>query len=133
MLRAMETRPAVSLEEEIDLIEKAREGDSRAFDRLVNAHLGAVWRVVWRIVRHREDAEDLVQDVFLTAYQALAGYRGECRLATWLHRIAVTRCLNHLRSGRERLRHASRPLDPAGEGRFPRGVDGRATPLQALE
>src|SRR5215471_16394296 len=133
MLRVMETRPAVSLEEEIDLIEKAREGDSRAFDRLVNAHLGAVWRVVWRIVRHREDAEDLVQDVFLTAYQALAGYRGECRLATWLHRIAVTRCLNHLRSGRERLRRASRPLEIATELTFAGDKPEGQTPLVALE
>ncbi|MCI0659167.1 MAG: sigma-70 family RNA polymerase sigma factor, partial [Acidobacteria bacterium] len=134
MLKRMEPRPVGQPESEEELIGRAREGDSRAFDRLVQTHLGAVWRVVWRILRHREDTEDVVQEVFLTAYQALAGYRGECRLSTWLHRIAVTRSLNHLRSRGERLRRASRPLEIATEMTFatPEGVEER-TPLIALE
>ena len=111
MLKPMEPRSVGEAENEAGLVERAREGDTEAFDRLVQAHLGAVWRVVWRILRHREDTEDVVQEVFLTAYQALAGYRGDCRLSTWLHRIALTRSLNHRRSRGERLRRASRPLE----------------------
>jgi RNA polymerase sigma-70 factor, ECF subfamily len=134
MLKAMEPRLVGQPESEEELIGRAREGDSRAFDRLVQTHLSAVWRVVWRILRHREDTEDVVQEVFLTAYQALAGYRGECRLSTWLHRIAVTRSLNHLRSRGERLRRASRPLEIATEMTFApsAGIEER-TPLLALE
>ena len=72
MLKPMEPRSVGEAENEAGLVERAREGDTEAFDRLVQAHLGAVWRVVWRILRHREDTEDVVQEVFLTAYQALA-------------------------------------------------------------
>jgi len=134
MLRAMEPRSAIPLEEEADWVEKARAGDAQAFDRLVGAHLGTVWRVVWRILRHREDTEDVVQEVFFTAYQALAGYRGECRLSTWLYRIAVTRSLNHVRSRGERLRRASRSLEAtADSGLTPTPMIEAATPLTALE
>lgn len=134
MLNRMELRPVGQPESEEELIGRAREGDSRAFDRLVQTHLGAVWRVVWRILRHREDTEDVVQEVFITAFQALSGYRGECRLSTWLHRIAVTRSLNHLRSRGEVLRRASRPLEVASEMTLtaPEGIEGQ-TPLLALE
>jgi len=129
----MEPRLQAMPENEDDLIGRAREGDSNAFDRLIQSHLSAVWRVVWRILRHREDTEDVVQEVFLTAYQALAGYRGECRLSTWLHRIAVTRALNHLRSRGERLRRASRPLEIATELTFAGDKPEGQTPLVALE
>lgn len=133
MLRRMESRLQAMPENEADLIGRAREGDASAFDRLVQSHLAAVWRVVWRILRHREDTEDVVQEVFLTAYQALSGYRGECRLSTWLHRIAVTRSLNHLRSRGERLRRASRPLEVATEITFTAEKMEGHTPLVALE
>jgi len=122
-------------------VARARGGDREAFDRIVESHLAAVWRVVWRIVRHREDTEDLVQEVFLAAFQALPGFRGESRLSTWLHRIAVTRALNHLERSEEKIRRASRALDEAadqpdaeagGAGLAP--AEGQApSPLQELE
>jgi RNA polymerase sigma-70 factor, ECF subfamily len=111
----METGTLERIEAEEEWIRRAREGDRSAFDRIVESHVQRVWRVVWRILRHREDTEDVVQEVFLTAYQALAGYRGECRLSTWLHRIAVTRSLNHAQSAGERLRRAARPLEVLSE------------------
>lgn len=122
------------------MVARARKGDREAFDRLVEIHLSHVWAVVWRIVRHREDAEDVVQEVFLSAFQALPGYRGESRLSTWLHRIAVTRALNHLDRSEERLRRRSQSLDDSrdeggayadGPGAWPSG--GIPSPLQALE
>lgn len=117
------------MDEEADLVRKAREGDRRAFDRLVEIHLPQVWATVWRVLRHREDTEDVVQDVFVTAHRALSGFRGESKLATWLHRIAVTRALNHLERAEEKLRRASDPIEPlAANG--PRAI---GTPLAALE
>jgi len=126
---------------EQELVQRARSGDRGAFDRLVESNLPRVWRVVWRILRHHEDTEDVVQEVFLAAYQALDEYRGEARFSTWLHRIAVTRALNHLDRAGERVRRAStsfetpaveddrdRPLEPAEA--LP---DRSPSPLQALE
>lgn len=134
MLEAMELRSVERPESEEELVARAREGDAAAFELLVRAHLSSVWRVAWRILRQKEDAEDMAQEVFMTAYQALSGYRGECRLSTWLHRITVTRCLNHLRSRGERMRRASRPLEVATEQMFvPPEATHPATPLHALE
>jgi len=111
MLKTMAEESAKGAEGvERDLVDRARSGDRRAFERLVSEHLPRVWRVVWRIVRHHDDAEDLVQDVFLAAWQGLGGFRGECAFTTWLHRIAVTRALNHVDRSAEKLRRASRSI-----------------------
>jgi RNA polymerase sigma-70 factor (ECF subfamily) len=149
MLEAMERGGALGGATDADtaaradeaLVARARSGDRGAFDRIVESHLAAVWRVVWRILRHREDTEDVVQEVFLAAYQALPGFRGESRLSTWLHRIAVTRALNHLDRSEEKVRRASRALDE-GADRLPEGASGDGvapdtehapSPLQELE
>jgi RNA polymerase sigma-70 factor (ECF subfamily) len=138
MLLGMERGLAFPLPEEDLLLERARRGDREAFGRLVEAHLTRVWGVVWRILRHREDSEDVVQETFLTAFQSLQGFRGEASLATWLCRIAASRALNHLQRASERLRRASQPLeDPPGDDP---GTAGAAladrstpTPIEALE
>ncbi|HKB08803.1 MAG TPA: sigma-70 family RNA polymerase sigma factor [Candidatus Polarisedimenticolia bacterium] len=124
--------------DETPLIESARRGDRAAFDQLIGRHLQHVWAVVWRILRHHEDTEDVVQEVFLTAFQALPRYRGDARLSTWLHRIAVTRALNHLDRKEEKMRRALRSLESAPEpasGDGPAGwsLHGSPTPLEALE
>lgn len=112
-------------------IERARKGDRRAFDRLVDAHAAAVWRVAWRIVRHREDAEDVVQETFLAAFRSMPEFRGEAAFSTWLHQIARSRALNHLQRASERGRRASAPLDADREESVP---DRREpSPLRALE
>lgn len=118
-----------AMDEEPELVRKALGGDRRAFDRLVELHLPQVWATVWRVLRHREDTEDVVQEVFVTAHRALPGFRGDAKLSTWLHRIAVTRALNHVDKAEEKLRRASDPIDlEAVDG--PRAI---GTPLGALE
>ncbi len=118
-----------AMDEEPELVRKAMGGDRRAFDRLVELHLPQVWATVWRVLRHREDTEDVVQEVFVTAHRALPGFRGDAKLSTWLHRIAVTRALNHVDKAEEKLRRASDPIDlEAVDG--PRAI---GTPLRALE
>src|SRR2546428_569079 len=126
--------------DEMPLVERARRGDREAFDLLVERHLQHVWAVVWRILRHHEDTEDVVQEVFLVAFQALPRYRGESRLSTWLHRIAVTRALNHLDRKEEKMRRALRSVEDVTD-RLETGADGPSawvlretpSPLQALE
>ena len=142
ILGTMESRGTAMESGEAGLIERARGGDRAAFDRLVEAHLSRVWNVVWRILRHREDTEDVVQEVFLAAYRALPAFRGEAKLSTWLQRIAVTRALNHIDRAAEKVRRASRSLDEApewsdgGTGGAGPVLDPESTapsPLQALE
>jgi RNA polymerase sigma-70 factor (ECF subfamily) len=128
-MHASNPRGGGPAEDETDLVRKAQGGDRRAFDRLVELHLPQVWATVWRVLRHREDTEDVVQDVFVTAHRALSGFRGDARLSTWLHRIAVTRALNYLERAETKLQRASEPIDLEAEG-GPRAI---GTPLHALE
>lgn len=121
---------------ERELIERARLGDREAFDELMEAHLPRVWRVVHRILRHDEDAEDVVQETFLAAFRAIPAFRHEAKLSTWLNRIAVSRSLNHLDRMAERVRRAGRPIDlqptELSLG-VPEPASPRPTPLQELE
>ena len=103
-------------DEEAGLLARARAGDRAAFEGLVERHLTQVWRVVWRIVRHTQDAEDVVQETFLTAWRSLGDFREEASLSTWLHRIAVTRALHHVERASERVRRASRSIDDEESG-----------------
>ena len=124
-----EAAPAAA---EAELVARARRGDRNAFDDLMRLHLPRVWAVVWRMVRQREDTEDVVQEVFLTAYRGLAEFRGEARLSTWLHRIAVTRALNHLERAEERASRARVELDDVLDA-LPAAAGPGGSPLQALQ
>lgn len=114
------------------LVALARAGDRAAFDTLVTLHLQRVWNLVWRVLRHREDTEDVVQEVFLTAWRGLPAFRGEARLATWLQTIAVSRALNHRARSAVRMSRAALPLD---DGVAAVTADPRpgASPLRLLE
>jgi RNA polymerase sigma-70 factor (ECF subfamily) len=80
-----------------ELIERARKGDGRAFDELVGRHERRVFAIALRICRHREDALDVTQDVFVTALRSLGSFRGDAQLSTWLHRVAVNASLDVVR------------------------------------
>ena len=79
------------------LVESFREGKPGAFDAIVRAHQDRVYSFCVRMLSDREDALDVAQEVFLSAYRNLSGFRGEASLSTWLLRIATNRCLNRIR------------------------------------
>jgi RNA polymerase sigma-70 factor, ECF subfamily len=85
-----------------ELVQRARTGDSQAFDEIVERHKGAVFRAAMAALRNREDAEDVTQETFITAYHKLESFRGESQLRTWLSRIAWNRSMDHRRRGRSR-------------------------------
>lgn len=77
------------------LIERLRRGDGRAFNELVRQHQSTVYTLVLRLLSNRrEDALDVSQEVFVTVFRAIADFRGDSRLSTWIHRIAVNHCRN---------------------------------------
>jgi len=85
-----------------ELVRLARNGDPAAFDEIVERHKGAVFRAALSALRNREDAEDVTQETFITAYRKLDSFRGESQLRTWLSRIAWNRSMDHRRRGRIR-------------------------------
>ncbi len=75
----------------------AQPGDFRAYDRLVNKHQNMVRTNCRYISGSEEDALDLAQEVFVKAYFSLKGFQGNSQFGTWIKRIKVNHCLNHLR------------------------------------
>lgn len=85
------------------LARSASAGDMPAFEALYRRHLGRVHGVIARLVGGAgARAEDLTQEAFVRAWQALPGYRFESRFSTWLHRLAVNTALMELRARRSR-------------------------------
>ena len=75
-----------------DLIERARNGDKAAFKELVVKHKKNVYYLAYDLTRCREDAEDVSQDVFVKVYNSLKKFRGDSKFSSWLYRITVNTC-----------------------------------------
>jgi RNA polymerase sigma-70 factor (ECF subfamily) len=86
--------------EEQGLIAQARAGDTAAFSRLITRYEGKIFRLAMNITQNREDAEDVLQEAFIKAYQHLDQFQGNSRFYTWAVRIAVNQALMKLRKRR---------------------------------
>ncbi len=85
---------------DVVLVNQAREGDVQAFEKLVRQYDRQVFRIAQHITQNREDAEDVVQDAFLKAYEKLNQFQGNSKFYTWLVRITVNEALMRLRKRR---------------------------------
>jgi RNA polymerase sigma-70 factor (ECF subfamily) len=99
-MEAIEKNVAEPPSEESILVDAARSGDIGAFESLVRRYDRNVFRIAQHITQNREDAEDVVQDAFLKAYQNLGQFQGQSKFYTWLVRIAVNEALMRLRRRR---------------------------------
>jgi RNA polymerase sigma-70 factor (ECF subfamily) len=86
------------------LLQRARAGDALSFDVLFHRYYDRVYGVLFRLVGNRGEAEDLLQEVFLTLYRQPPAAKDEANLAGWLYRVATNRGYNHLRGQRRRWR-----------------------------
>jgi len=91
--------PLNSQEADVDaaLVQRYLSGDIRAFDELMIRYERQIYRVCYRFVDNREDAMDLAQEVFIKAFEHLPTFRRESSLKTWLYRIAMNHCINHVK------------------------------------
>jgi len=97
----------LNLAEEDNLVQKAREGDTRAFAELVWAHQQFAYHVALRALNNTQDAEDIVQEAFVKVWESLTSFRHDSRFRTWLYRIVMNLCFNQL----PRLRKDINALD----------------------
>jgi RNA polymerase sigma-70 factor (ECF subfamily) len=79
------------------IVERYLAGDMTAFDELMIRYERLVYRVCYRFVNNRDDAMDLAQEVFIKAFEHLASFRRESSMKTWLYRIAMNHCINHVK------------------------------------
>ena len=80
-----------------EIISKVLKGEQNAYAELVNRYQAYVFTLVLRMIKTREDAEEVAQDVFVKAYRSLADFRGESKFSTWLYTIANTTSITFLR------------------------------------
>ncbi|MGE0161178.1 MAG: RNA polymerase sigma factor [Gemmatimonadales bacterium] len=118
------------------LVERARQGDERAFRVLYDATVDRIYRLAYRMAGDPELARDFTQETFVRAFQRLAQFRGDSAFSTWVHSIAISVTLNGLRkSERHRSRERSleeahaiqsphRDPEPGVRGRIEAAVDG---------
>src|SRR5262245_7140411 len=102
------TAPSTSTANDADLLAPLRAGNAAAFETLVCRHGGRLLSVARRIVANDEDAQDVLQETFISAFKALDKFDGRSQLGSWLHRIAVNCALQKLRA---RRRKPSRSID----------------------
>lgn len=82
---------------DIEIINQVLAGSRQSYALLVNRYQDFVFTIVFRMLKNREDAEEVAQDVFVKAYRALADFRGDSKFSTWLYTIANTSTLSFLR------------------------------------
>ena len=96
---------------DLELAERCRHGDAAAFEELYRTHAGRLYSLVFRMAGSAQDAEDLLQEVFLNAHRKLGSFRGDSSLGTWLYRLAVNHCLDFLRGRHTKMSRATNSLD----------------------
>src|SRR5436189_2359196 len=93
----METIPS-----DENIVERALTGDAEAFSEIVRRWERRIFALAYGILGREEDARDATQETFLAAFRNLRGFRGEAKVSSWLHRIAVNQCITRQRRAKVR-------------------------------
>ena len=96
-----------------EFVQRAQEGDTRAFDELVLKYSKKLYGLVYNMTSNKEDTHDLLQDIFAKAYRSLRHFRGKSTFYTWIYSISVNMTLNFLK---KRKRRAGMSLDDIDSG-----------------
>ncbi|MGO8926751.1 MAG: sigma-70 family RNA polymerase sigma factor [Limisphaerales bacterium] len=97
--------------EEMDLVRRARKGDLTAYDELVRRYQERIYATVYHMTANHEDANDLAQEAFIKAFQALRSFKGGSSFYTWVYRIAVNKTINFLKQRRTKGQMSLDDLD----------------------
>lgn len=124
----LNAQTAIHLEDAI-LVDRLQKGELPAFAELMDRHQDRIYNAHLRIVGNAEDARDLTQETFLRALSAIASFRRDSRLYTWLFRIAMNLALNH----RQKARRERALTNPAGDPDIRIGRQARQLATQARD
>jgi RNA polymerase sigma-70 factor (ECF subfamily) len=98
-------------EEESALVRRARHGDLAAYDELIKRYQERIYATIYHMTSNHEDANDLAQDAFIKAFQALKSFKGGSSFYTWLYRIAVNKTINFLKQRKNRTHMSLNDMD----------------------
>jgi RNA polymerase sigma factor RpoE len=106
-----EAPPKNAKSDEVELIRRARQGDTGAYDDLVRRYQERIYATLYHMTSNHEDANDLAQEAFIKAYQALKSFKGGSSFYTWVYRIAVNKTINFLKQRKNRVQISLNDLD----------------------
>ena len=96
---------------DLELAARCATGDGEAFEQLYRRHAGRLYNLARRMMGTTEDAEDVIQNVFLQAHRTMGTFRGDASIGTWLYRLTINQCLDQLRGRRARDARLTDSLD----------------------
>ncbi len=94
-----------------DLVKRARNGDLKSYDELIKRYQERIYATVYHMTANHEDANDIAQDSFIKAFQALKSFRGGSSFYTWLYRIAVNKTINFLKQRKNKNHFSLNDID----------------------
>src|SRR5580692_9549024 len=97
--------------EEAELVRRARNGGLQAYDELVKRYQERIYATIYHMTSNHEDANDLAQETFIKAFQALKSFKGGSSFYTWVYRIAVNKTINFLKQRKNRAQMSLNDLD----------------------
>lgn len=101
--------------EESQLVEQARAGNLEAYDEIIRRYQERIYATIYHMTSNHEDANDLVQETFIKAFQALKSFKGGSSFYTWVYRIAVNKTINFLKQRKNRQGMSLNDLDFSAE------------------
>ena len=129
----LDARPAPETEWETNLVRNCQSGDPDAFRLLVERYQGRVFSIAHTLVRRRDDVEDIAQQVFTKVYFAIDKFDFRCALITWIYRITINECYDHLRRNRSRKIFCISEISEAECRRLERAASTEISPDQQTE
>jgi len=123
-------RDPADTDRDLPLVRQFLAGDETAFDELVSRYRSHVYNICLQMLGNRADAEDAAQEVFVALYEGLPRFQMRSKVATWVYRITVNRCISH-----RRRRRPTCPIesDTPGQGERFEGTEKRRRVNQALQ
>ena len=113
--KAQISPPASDPVEDRKLVRRAQGGDLPAYDELVSRYQERIYATIYHMTANHEDANDLAQESFIKAYQALRSFKGDSSFFTWVYRIAVNKTINFLKQRKARAHMSLNDLDFSAE------------------
>jgi len=113
------------------IVERALSGDAEAFGEIVRRWERRIFALAYGMLGREEDARDATQETFLAAFRNLRGFRGEARVSSWLHRIAVNQCITRQRRAKVRSESALEDEQEKNAGSFAAPI--RLSPVRITE
>lgn len=127
------TARATLLLDDTELVRAAQRGDRRAFAQLVEKYEARVYNLARKMMRDPQDAEDVLQETFISVFRHLNDFQGDASFSTWLYRIATNAALMKLRARKPPALSLDEPIESNGDELMPREiVDWNITPEEAV-